>query len=162
MANDFTVEFVLSIQSQADTSAQTVYVYTPVGIWEVGVANTYARLSGVADGFIDVVLNGTQTNTYRLVVNDGLASLFVNGGATAAVGVAANPITAYTLVSFGDRGSGTSGVGTWGGIQWNNSQALSPVPEPSDLALAGALFLGAVVYLRRRNSAPLRSDAVRN
>ena len=153
VANDFTVEFVLSIQNQADTFAQTMYVFTPVGVWEVGVANAYARLSGVAEGFIDIGVDGTQANTYRLVVEDGLASLFVNGNATAASGVAANPYTELTLLSFGDRGSGTGGIGTWGGIQWNNSQAIAPVPEPSHLGLAGALFLGAVVCLRRRNSA---------
>jgi|GEM_PF-2580310 len=89
-------------------------------------------------------------NTYRVTLESGSMSLYVNNSTTAAVsGYTGTANDTSNVVYFGDVSGTVAGVSEWEYLAFTNAGAYAPVPEPTSLGLFVA-GLATVLLTRRR------------
>lgn len=91
-------------------------------------------------------------NTYRIVVKDNLASLYINNSTEALIsdyGGAAH--SSLNTIRFGSASPEVSGTTEWDYVAFTNKGGFAPIPEPRHaVAWAAVLAIVGVLWKRRR------------
>lgn len=111
--------------------------------------------TGISISTASLGLDTSDFNTYRVVMDAGKASLYVNDDSTPIFSM----VSGFTLgatrtaLLFGDFSSSESGSYNLDYLSWSNTTAefAAPIPEPTAAALAGLAGVCGVVFRRRRS-----------
>lgn len=149
---NYTLEFTMAVTAPGvepgGGNAQSLWAFAGnEGDFRIHLNQTGVSVNATGYSYAGTGIDGSLTNTYRLVVEDAFGSLYINDS-IAISNIAANAIVpTYELLWVGDYGSGVSGVGRWEAVRWNNTTA---IPEPSAAALLFGVFAAGVALRRRR------------
>lgn len=147
---DYTLEFEMAITDQGPTNGQSVWSFAGANGNFQFQLNTGAVILNSTDYlYAGTGIDGSLTNTYRLIVDNTVGSLYINGSLVLPDIAALTTNLGLTPLWVGDYGAGIDGVGRWESIRWNNTTAV-PIPEPSAaVLLLGALAVGLLLRRRR-------------
>lgn len=147
---DYTLEFEMAITEQGPTNGQSVWSFAGTNGNFQFLLNQGAVILNNSDFlYAGTGIDGSVTNTYRLVVDGAVGTLYINNTEVLSNIAALTSNTTLTPLWVGDFGAGIDGVGRWEAVRWNNTTAI-PIPEPSTAALLFGVFAAGVALRRRR------------
>lgn len=160
-----TVDFRLQVTAATGTQTASgsggvmVGISDNVSYWTFFFNPTGAIAAGATN--VSVNVDNSVFQTYRIVTQNGVASLYVAGTESALISnIAGNSFANLQRLYFGDGSNLYSGAYNLDYIAWNNQLAefSAPIPEPGAVWLLGGAFTGlAAIRLIRRRSSSLSS-----
>lgn len=145
---DYTLEFEMAVTDQGPTNGQGLWSFAGAnGNFQFLLNQGGVKLNDISYVYAGNGIDGSLTNTYRLVVDNTEGSLYINDSLVLSNIAALTSNTTLTPLWVGDWGAGIDGEGTWEAVRWNNTTA---IPEPSTAALLFGVFAAGVALRRRR------------
>lgn len=145
---DYTLEFEMAVTDQGPTNGQGLWSFAGVnGNFQFLLNQGGVKLNDISYVYSGNGIDGSVTNTYRLVVDNKVGALYINNTEVLSNIAALTSNPTLTPLWVGDWGAGIDGEGTWDSIRWNNTTV---IPEPSAaVLLLGALAVGLLLRRRR-------------
>jgi hypothetical protein len=155
-----TLEFSMKVNSVDPAAfAATAIYFTNGGPKDYRIAFTSSAIlvgdisgtpSNPSGTYATYAFDTTALTTYRITLEGGALSLYLNNSPTAAVSgyTGTGDYTGNAFI-FGDASGNVGGTSEWQYVAFTNDGAFAPVPEP---AAVGLFAMGAAIFLSRSRS----------
>lgn len=154
-----TVETTFYVNSFAGGVGTALRVDNGISLWDVFIADTYIQVNGVTPGVgvqtgLSIGTGSGNAHTLRVTYDSNGLDAYLDGTALSSLQDLAGGTSfgSQILLSRYSSAIPAQAYATYETVQWNNTQAISPIPEPGTTALFVLGGAGMVLFFKRVRS----------